>query len=127
MNRLGSFAVTVIAFLLLGLAGCASDRTFGVVDWQHGARRGAVSAVYGADIAPAQRPACLAALSPDQYAKERFVLVRYQQVRLTRTAVAAVPPNLALKRGDVVELWPADGSAGGMSRISRVLRSGPPL
>ncbi|MFC0170750.1 hypothetical protein ACFFKC_22040 [Pseudoduganella danionis] len=125
MNWLGSFAVTVIA--LLGLAGCASDPTFGVVDWQHGARRGVISTTYGTDIAPAQRAACVAALSPDQYAKHRFVLVRYQHVRLTRTAVAAVPANFSLKEGDVVELWPADCSAGGLSRISKVLRTGPPL
>lgn len=114
-------AVCAMAAVLFVLAGCATDPPLGTVDWEHGARRGHVLSTYAADLPPAQLPKCLADLPRDQYTANRYVNVRYRHVRLMHSAVARVPPTLDIKDGDVVELWPADCSAGSMARITRIL------
>lgn len=116
-------AVSASAGVLLVLAGCATDPTLGTVDWEHGARRGHVVSTYAADLSPMQLPKCLADLSRDQYAAQRFVRARYHHGRRMLSAVAPVPPALDVKDGDIVELWPADCAAGSMGRITRILSS----
>ena len=113
--------VVLAAAALHGLVGCVTDPTLGVVDWKHGARRGNVVSTYTADLPVTQLPKCLADLPRDQYTTNRYVKVRYRNVRLTRSAVAQVPPTLDIKDGDVIELWPADCEAGSIARITRVL------
>lgn len=110
-----------MAAVLLVLAGCATDPTLGVVDWEHGARRGHVLSTYAVDLPLVQLPKCLADLPRDQYAAHRFVQVRYHHGRRMLSAVAPVSPALDIKDGDVVELWPADCAAGSIARITRIL------
>lgn len=116
-----SLRVMLATAALHGLAGCVTDPTLGVVDWKHGARRGNVVSTYMADFQMTQLPKCLADLPRDQYTANRYVKVRYRNVRLIRSAVAPVPPTLDIKDGDVIELWPADCEAGSIARITRVL------
>lgn len=114
-------SILTVGIALYFLAGCAADTTLGTVDWEHGARRGHVASTYAAGLPPAQLPKCLANLPPEQYAAHRFVLVRYHHVRVMRSAVAPVTPDLDIRDGDIVELWPADCAAGGLARVTRIL------
>lgn len=120
-SRRSQKAVYAMAAVLLVLAGCAIEPTLGMVDWQHGARRGEVASSYSPDLSAAQLPKCLADLPRDQYMANRYVKIQYRHVRLMRSAVAPVPPALDIKDGDVVELWPADCAAGSIARITRIL------
>lgn len=110
-----------IHYLILALlSGCAATADISPVDWQHGAKRAWVLAAYAPDASPAQLPPCLAGLPAADYAARRFVSVRYRHVKLMHDEVAELTPDLQAKAGDRVELWPADCSAGKLSRISKV-------
>lgn len=105
------------AIALALLAGCASHGGIGVDDWQRGARLGRVSGHYAAAATAATLPACLSGLSAGDYAARHFIKVRYRQVRLMRETVAEVPPDLPLRDGDTVVVWPADCDAGQLARV----------
>jgi hypothetical protein len=124
MHFLNRLLMSLVTLLLL--SACAADPTLGDVDWKHGARRGVVESTFAPDLSPELRPRCLAGMTQEQYGSQRFVRVRYRHVRLMQTAVAPVPADLKIGNGDVVELWPADCSAGGISRLSRALRTSTP-
>lgn len=107
----------VAALCLLLLCACTEAPK---VDWRQGAKRAWVVAAYAPGRAT-DLPACLERLSDADLMSRHFVQLRYRHVRVMRTAVAEVPPDVDARPEMQVELWPEDCGQGRLSRISRLL------
>lgn len=119
MRRMtGVLSIAVSALLL---AACASKSDTRVVNWQQGGKRAWVVSELDPNAPLATLRPCLANLSAADYASRHFVEVRYHHARLIHHEIAEVPPGLAIKAGDEIELWPADCSSGKLSRIGKAL------
>jgi hypothetical protein len=89
------------------------------LDWQHGARRGAVAAIYSPATPVDALPRCLAEKSAAERAAHRYARVEYRHVRHKVSEVAELPDGATL--GDQVELWPQKCAQGQLSRIAAIL------
>jgi hypothetical protein len=117
--------ITITAAVgLLLLSACATDPGGKMVDWEHGAKHGWVVSAYAPDSVATALPPCLANLPTSEFSTRRFVRVKYRHVRLMLYEVAELPPALDAKIGDRIELWPANCSAGKISRITQVFPTG---
>lgn len=115
---------TILATALaLACCACAPLPSGQAIDWQHGAKRGWIAAVYRPEQSRATLPRCLADVPASELAQHRYVRIEYHHARRMLTEVAALPDELPLQIGGAVELWPQDCDQGKLSRIVRVLPS----
>lgn len=117
-------SVARFTLVAIALSGCATDSTLGVVDWENGARRGVVADVIESGGANSPRARCLTRKIAEDNASRPFVEVRYRGAKLIRSSIASAPDTLKLKKGDIVELYPADCHAGTIGRVTRILGRG---
>lgn len=117
MNRINAAGLCAAALLL---SACASNSHLSDADWKQGARRSWVVETYAPDYSAATLPACLANLSAGEYAAHRYIKVRYMHSRSWHEAVAELPSGLEAKKGDQLEVWPADCGAGQLARVVKL-------
>ena len=118
------YSAAQLTLLTIALTSCARDSTLGSVDWENGARRGVVADVIESGGANSPRARCLTRKIAEDNASRPFVEVRYRGAKLIRSSIASAPDTLKLKKGDIVELYPADCHAGTIGRVTRILGRG---
>lgn len=114
-------AAIAAAAAVLCCCACAPLPAERDVDWRHGARSGWIAGFYGPETPRAELPPCLAGLSPQELAAQRYARIDYRHTRRMLVEVAALPDAVPVRLGDRVELWPQDCEQGRLSRISRVM------
>lgn len=117
MNRINAIGLCATALLL---SACAGNSYVSDADWKQGARRSWVVETYAPDHVATTLPACLGNLAPGEYAAHRYIKVRYMHSRLWHESVAELPPGLEAKKGDQLEVWPADCAAGQLARVVKL-------
>jgi hypothetical protein len=103
------------------LGGCTSLNDPVAIDWEHGAKRGTVIQLFDATTPKDRLPFCLTGLPATDIALNRYVEIDYRHVRHMFREVGALPANLQVKPGDVVEFYPGNCHQGSRSTISRLL------
>ena len=110
-----------LTLVVIALSSCANNSTLGYIDWKNGARRGVVQEVVDSSWSASRRPPCLEHKTADEYAALQLVEVRYRATKVIRSSIAASPYGIKLKKGDIVELYPADCHDGAFGLVSRVV------
>ena len=110
---------TLIVTFLLG--GCASMERPASIDWQHGAKLGTITKIFGASTPANELPACIAMFSGAQLEAHRFVEIKYPHRRHHFREVGELPLDVVAGAGDSVEFYPQNCDTGTLSKISRRL------
>lgn len=71
--------------------------------------------------ASAELPKCLSVLPAEELRNKRFVKLHYRHVRVMINEVAALPPDIDVAKGDMVEVVPHDCDNGQLTIITRKL------
>jgi len=113
-----TFAGGVAALFVL--AGCADPRL------HPNGKRGWVVQVYTPEALLANRPSCLAALTPEQISNGQYAEIRVSHFRSYRHLSVRVPDSMRLHPHDEVEILPSSCKDGVTPEVIQVLEQSSP-